>query len=296
MIDGRTVHSKVSFRALYSDLRLFGRCAEMTTEKKRCNSVEYLRSVPFLANIEDGATEHFANLSTVRVFSKGAVISSSEHSSGGIAIVIEGTAYATSYLADGRVFIIDVLSKGSLFGWNNLSETRAVAMEMVAKTRCTALLIDRRTLLEAMEVWPKFRQAMWTEALAKIANLKIKVVCGATPSLPARLASCLLRLLAQSEERDGETGDTVTISQHDLACMLPASREKVNRCLHNWEEKNLIELGMGAITVLRPDVLASFAFCDPVPRGADPATSPNHQSGSPPFECRNGSGGEAWTG
>lgn len=268
----------------------------MHPEKIRYNSAELLQRVPFLADIETDATEHFVNLSTVRVFAKGAVISSSEDSTGGMAILIEGTAYTTSYLADGRVFIIDVLSRGSLFGWSNLSETRAVAMEMVAKTQCAALLIDRRTLLEAMDIWPKFRQAMWAEALAKIATLKTKVVCGATPSLPARLASCLLRLLAQSERSDGEAGDTVTISQHDLACMLPASREKVNRCLHSWEERKLIELGMGCITVLRRDALASFAFCDPVPKGTDTTTPSNSHSGPTALDYRNGCNGAAWAG
>ncbi|MEN3794741.1 Crp/Fnr family transcriptional regulator [Fulvimarina sp. MAC3] len=236
----------------------------MKMENDRVMRREVLRGSSLLDGVDDAAIEYLTDYSVIRTFNRGAVVNSMENAATGIVVLIDGKAYVTSYLADGRIFILDMLLSGSLFGLMNLSGASSISMEMVAKTPCVAILIESRAVLDTMERWSSFRRVMWNQALERIADLNAKVICSATPSLPARLATNLLRLASECEQNPGVKEPDVMISQHDLASMLPASREKVNRCLRGWEERGIIEVELGRISILKRGALGSFALCDPL--------------------------------
>jgi len=70
--------------------------------------------------------------------------------------------------------------------------------------------------------------------------------------IPSRVARKLLDLAAAQ-------GNTMKLSQRDLAGLVGGSRENVNRALSRFAALGYIRLERGRVTVLRPDQLRSRA-------------------------------------
>ncbi|RWN95995.1 MAG: Crp/Fnr family transcriptional regulator, partial [Mesorhizobium sp.] len=67
-----------------------------------------------------------------------------------------------------------------------------------------------------------------------------RVIHSASNALSIRLASTVLRLTETPHSTANVNGAlSIHISQTDLAAMIPASRAKVNRCLREWERRDL---------------------------------------------------------
>jgi CRP/FNR family transcriptional regulator, cyclic AMP receptor protein len=75
--------------------------------------------------------------------------------------------------------------------------------------------------------------------------------------LPARLAKVLL------ERIGGPTAtgpaSKLSLSQSELAGMINASRENVNRCLRDWQRHGIVSIDERWISVLQRDALSSIA-------------------------------------
>ncbi len=114
-------------------------------------------------------------------------------------------------------------------------------------------------LREACASDPHFQAKVFSRVLARVSELELRIVSNAASSLQSRLASTLLRLSAVygSEPLSGQY--ELVISQHDLAATLPASREKVNRCLRRLREYRIIDGAQGRIQILNRNALEAYA-------------------------------------
>ena len=78
--------------------------------------------------------------------------------------------------------------------------------------------------------------------------------------LPARLAKALLRVI------DGEGGETPRaagrrsrLTQHELANLVGATRENVNKCLQEWRRVGIIRMEKRVISIADRDALEALA-------------------------------------
>jgi CRP-like cAMP-binding protein len=71
--------------------------------------------------------------------------------------------------------------------------------------------------------------------------------------LPKRLAKQLLRLAGSTPT--GGAKRQLACSQVELANMIGATRENVNRCLKDWQRRGIVDLEDGRIVLTMPDVL-----------------------------------------
>jgi CRP-like cAMP-binding protein len=73
--------------------------------------------------------------------------------------------------------------------------------------------------------------------------------------LPARLAKVLLERIDQA----GGGAPKLSLSQTELASMINASRENVNRCLKDWQRRGLVSLDERWISILQRNALGDIA-------------------------------------
>jgi len=71
--------------------------------------------------------------------------------------------------------------------------------------------------------------------------------------LPIRLAKTLLNY--QPEAR---VGMKISLSQSELAEMAGGTREKVNRCLRDWQRQGIIELKNRWTIIRKPEALRAL--------------------------------------
>ena len=72
-------------------------------------------------------------------------------------------------------------------------------------------------------------------------------------NLPIRLAKTLLNY--QPEAR---VGMKISLSQSELAEMAGGTREKVNRCLRDWQRQGIIELKNRWTIIRKPEALRAL--------------------------------------
>jgi CRP-like cAMP-binding protein len=75
--------------------------------------------------------------------------------------------------------------------------------------------------------------------------------------LSVRLAKVLL-------DRNGPSGratakSKLSLSQAELAGIIHATRENVNRCLRNWQRQGILDLDERRIVILQREVLGAIA-------------------------------------
>jgi CRP/FNR family cyclic AMP-dependent transcriptional regulator len=146
-----------------------------------------------------------------------------------------------------------ILRAGDVFGEIGVLEengTRSADAQALAQTEC--LVLDRRALVEFLKGHPA---AMWQIVTMLSAYVRAKDEAFAELAfhdIPSRVARKLLDLAAAQ-------GNTVKLSQRDLAGLVGGSRENVNRALSRFATLGYIKLERGRFTLLRPDLLRSRA-------------------------------------
>jgi CRP/FNR family cyclic AMP-dependent transcriptional regulator len=81
-------------------------------------------------------------------------------------------------------------------------------------------------------------------------------------NVESRLAKAILQLAERfgKEERRGEIMLTLKLSQQELANMVGATRELVNKRLRTWQDQGIIELLKGRVVIRDAAALAAVSL------------------------------------
>jgi len=170
-------------------------------------------------------------------------------------VIIKGVVRVSLPGPKGKVVILADLNAGDLLGEVALLDGRERSADAIALTNCSVAILERRDVLPFLASRPdsclKLLELMcWRlrksdERMAEIAFFE----------LPARLAKVLLERLGSGPTAVAK----LSLSQSELAGMINASRENVNRCLRDWQRRGLVSIDERWISVLQHDVLADIA-------------------------------------
>ena len=103
--------------------------------------------------------------------------------------------------------------------------------------------LPRNTFLAFIEENPEVAVHVIAYLCGKLRQIKERV--GETALLP--LAAALARRLLTLAE---EFGDEIPSSQEELAGLVSASRESINRQLQAWKREKIVSLHRGSLTIL----------------------------------------------
>jgi CRP/FNR family transcriptional regulator, cyclic AMP receptor protein len=178
-----------------------------------------------------------------------------------IYVITNGAVRLSIPLPDGREFIFSDLGRGDVFDLGSVFVGRHCRMNAISISESEVLQIEVSYMVRlfdryadiALKVIPFFCQAMQ--------DAQERVIDSTATLLPSRLAATLLRILndphgIEVSEREPQT---IRLSQTDLAAMLPAWREKVNRCLRNWQLQRITLYENGSLKILNREALRSIA-------------------------------------
>jgi CRP-like cAMP-binding protein len=187
-------------------------------------------------------------------FKRGSIVYLEGDPSDVIQIVIGGCVKISKVSADGGEIIIMFARPGDTCGLPAaLVDGARRATQGEATEDSVLLALDRESLYELLEREPLVMRRV-LENVASMARFELDAHSGvAFLDLPARVAMKLLDLAEEfGEPADGGTRIARRVSQRDLAGMVAASREKVNRVLAGLVEEGAIRQEAGHITILDP--------------------------------------------
>ena len=172
--------------------------------------------------------------------------------------VIAGTVRISLPMAKGKELILADLSAGELFGEIAMLDGKPRSASATALTKCELLMLERRHVIPFLEKDPAACLQLMEMLCARIRRSDERMADLAFFELPTRLAKLLLSY--NSGKIDRET--KLSLSQSELAEMVGATRENVNRCLRDWHRRGIVNLKDGWTIIVNAEQLRGLAAQD----------------------------------
>ena len=165
-------------------------------------------------------------------------------------VLLEGEVEVRTSNEAGRDVRLASLKPGALIGEMAVLDGGARSADIAAIRRSRLLRISRDQALAALESEPKALLKLISELSRRLRAANASLEDAQLLDLGGRLAQ---RLLDEAGE-----GAAVTFTQTELARRIGASREKVNRKLHEWRDAGWVSIGRSGIKLLAREKLQTL--------------------------------------
>jgi CRP/FNR family transcriptional regulator, cyclic AMP receptor protein len=219
-----------------------------------------LAAVPLFAALDPDSAETLEKALITRSVGRGHIVFSEGDIGDRLFIVIDGKVKITRASADGRENLIAVLGTGEMFGELSLFDPGPRTASVSAITDSTLASLDhddlRPLLLERPGVAVELLQAL-AQRLRRTNEAMADLVF---TDVPGRVAKALLDLADKFGvvEADG-TRVRHDLTQEELAQLVGASRETVNKALSEFAHRGWLRIEGRSVLLLEPDRLARRA-------------------------------------
>jgi CRP/FNR family transcriptional regulator, cyclic AMP receptor protein len=204
---------------------------------------DMLRQAPLFESLDDAATRELEAGATDVELTRGDRLFGEGDEGDSLYVVLDGKIKLTRAAADGRENLISVLGPGEMFGELSLFDPRPRTMSAAAVTdvRLAALAHDYlRTWLTGRPDVAMHLLAALARRLRRTNEVMSDLVF---TDVPGRVAKALLDLAARfGVQREDGLQVNHDLTQEELAQLVGASRETVNKALADFVARGWIQL------------------------------------------------------
>jgi adenylate cyclase len=195
-----------------------------------------------------------------RTFVAGAYIAREGEPATSLFIIERGVVRVTHTSRNGREFLLRVLGSGDTFGEIGVLDAAGIrASSAIAMQPTSCVMVSRDDILAALRSTPELGLRMLALMVAYVRQQDEDLADFAFLDVNGRIARKLLDLSVRHGERvTGGVRISVRLPQAELAAMVGASRENVNRSLGQLVNLGALSMDGGRITILDPDRLKSM--------------------------------------
>lgn len=215
-----------------------------------------LRAMPFLAVLPEEEIAALSEQVRLRQYRAGATIFYADDPGTSLHIIQRGRVKLVLSSTEGREMTVDILGPGDFFGELALIDGGPRSATAVALEPTETLTLDHAAFLNTLKRRPATALALLEVVGERLRRADEMLYDVLFLDLPARLAK---QLLALADEHGTKTPDGVRIdlrlSQSDLAAMVGATRESINRCLNAFADRGILAFDRDAITIVKPEEL-----------------------------------------
>lgn len=173
--------------------------------------------------------------------------------------IVSGSLKVMATGTDGRDVLFTLLGAGDVIGEISILDGGERSASAVAVEPTELLTLHRRELIPFLEHHPRTTIGLAGVLAAMVRRLSERAEDRQTMPLPGRVAKRLLALAEQHGQRPIVGGPVeVRLAQQDLADLVGATRESVNKLLRAWQEQGIVALSRGRVVLARPDDLQAI--------------------------------------
>jgi CRP/FNR family cyclic AMP-dependent transcriptional regulator len=168
-----------------------------------------------------------------------------------MAIIRGSVRISASSASVGRELVLTILQPSEIFGEIALLDGQPRTADATAVTDCELLVLDHREFLPFLEHRPDVSLQLLKVFCHRLRHTNEHVEHAVFEHMNRRLARTLLHLAGRTP-RTGKADNPscpIHVSQQELADMVGATRESVNRKLHAWQSAGLVRLGSRLIII-----------------------------------------------
>jgi CRP/FNR family cyclic AMP-dependent transcriptional regulator len=215
--------------------------------------IAFLRQVSIFADLREEELQSLLADFHVREYNKDEIIFRQEDTSRELYVVVKGKVRVFRISPAGSETSIQIFSTHDIIGEFAMVDARPRSATAKAIDGCTLLAMAGDRFLDHMRQMPDLALAMTTLLASKVRWTAAYAEAIAQYDAAGRLLHILLLYNEQFGE-EIEPGKRyvldLSLNQTDLASLVGARREWVNRILRSWRERGLIEYDAGKIVIL----------------------------------------------
>lgn len=205
-----------------------------------------LNAIPLFQSLSQLQLASVGAQATWRVVEKGDIIVRQGDVADSFFVIASGKVKV--YMTEGdREVILKTLSAGDFFGELPMLDLEPRSASVAAIERCHLQTLSYKAFQRAMEGSPEIAKRVLETLAKRLRDADRKISTLALMDISSRVSRTLLELAILSNGRM-VVGEPFT--QKDLAGMVGASREMVNRTLHDLMEQGYIDVQRKSITIL----------------------------------------------
>jgi CRP-like cAMP-binding protein len=224
-------------------------------------AIRLLQVVPFFAGVSQTNLLPLAAACRLRRYRATQVIFHRGDPGDTLHIVISGAIRILLSAPDGDEILLAHLQQGEFFGELSLLDGLPRSATAVAIDDTVTLALERPEFLQVLERTPALARQVILAMCARLRRTDVLLGDSAFLDVAARLARRLLDL-AQGRGLPQPAGGSaeVRITQTELATMVGASRETVNKELRVLEGRGLLRVQRGKIAIPNPAALRAVEW------------------------------------
>ena len=170
--------------------------------------------------------------------------------------VVDGLVKMASVSVEGRAMSFTGISSGGWFGEGSLLKDEPRRYDIVALRDSVVAYMPRATFMALLDQSPAFNRFLIMQLNERLGQFIALLEHDRLLGPDARLARCLAGLF--NPVLYAGVGDSLPVSQEELAQLVGLSRQRVNQALQVLEQAGLVRIDYRAITVLDLPGLRSF--------------------------------------
>lgn len=206
------------------------------------DKIRHLSTMDLFQDLSEKEREELDRISTTSTVRKGKVFYRPEETGDVLFILKEGAVQLYRISPEGKKLVITSLNQGSLFGEMALLGQQMHNTFAEATSDCTIGLLSRADLERLILLRPQVALRMLEITGRRLRDAEARLEDLAFKSIPARLASLLLRLAGDASQISG-------LTHQDLAEMVGTYRETATQVLNELKGRGLIEIGRKRIMI-----------------------------------------------
>lgn len=218
-----------------------------------------IKNSPLLAPLPPADCRVVAENFIRRSFRRGESIFRQGEPGGHLYLIESGRVKITSLSPDGREVLVAIIGPGEIFGELSLFDVglRTADARTMEETVLHALSHD--IFRHYIEAHPKVAWEMLRILAGRLRRADEVLQDAAFFDVPGRVAKRLLTLAKQHGSRDANGGMRIDVplTQEEIAQMVGASRESVNKALASFLDRGWVSMEERTYTILDPDALAA---------------------------------------
>jgi CRP/FNR family transcriptional regulator, cyclic AMP receptor protein len=191
-----------------------------------------------------------------RTFGRGETVFHKGDPGGSMFLILDGQVKIVLPSQDGEEALLGVLDEGECFGELSLLDGAPRSATIVATEPTETLMVQREDVIQAMATHPQLAVDLLRVLAGRLRETDEVVADAVFLDVPARLAKRLLELARDYGTTVPEgTLIGLRLTQTELASMVGATRESVNKHLGAFRTRGVLTLQRGRIVIHRPEEL-----------------------------------------
>jgi CRP/FNR family transcriptional regulator, cyclic AMP receptor protein len=214
-----------------------------------------LGSIPLFRDLNPVELTAIEDQTIEKIAPKNTVILTEGDAGDSLFLIVQGRVKVFIGDEDGREIILKILAPGDFFGEMSMIDRQPRSASVSTLEPSVFRVLSHQSFQECLDRTPRIGSIVMQALAKRLRDADRKISTLALMDVYGRVAATLTELAITT---NGKTIVGERLSQQDIANMVGASREMVNRILKDLSERGYITVESKSITILNENLPPSF--------------------------------------